>query len=224
MNETQSEPPLLRRLLDAISALLRADWPALVGQLLPLLGRWFNRAEGIYEVLDFEAQLELCDPQGEAAIYSKRERVQFLQDNVIAYQDQAWGDGDIFAEYKCSPGVPVDRYQEGYRYRILISLRQTKNRGDIEEFRIERHIRHGFTKPEGSFQTNVDHRTQKLALHVVFPSERKPLDVLLVEQHGERTIPLGTAQIHHLPNEKWLVEWQVERPRQFESYIVRWKW
>ncbi len=84
--------------------------------------------------------LDLTDNAGRTAIYTKRQQVTFLQDNVFAIQDQAWGDGDIFAAYRCSPGVAVDRYKEGYRWKILISLRGSRNRGERDEFVIERTI------------------------------------------------------------------------------------
>jgi hypothetical protein len=42
--------------------------------------------------------------------------------------------------------VPLDQYQDGFRYNILISLRETKNRGDVVDF-IERTVTGGFTKP-----------------------------------------------------------------------------
>jgi hypothetical protein len=44
------------------------------------------------------------------AIVDRQEEVRFLQGNVVAFADYAWGDGQIFADYRCSPGVPVDRY------------------------------------------------------------------------------------------------------------------
>lgn len=65
--------------------------------------------EGLYEVLQYEATLEILDAYGERAVFRKHHRVKFLQDNVIAYEDYAWGDGDLFADYRCSPGVVVDR-------------------------------------------------------------------------------------------------------------------
>ena len=43
-----------------------------------------------------------------------------MQNNVIAFEDYAWGDGEIFTDYRCSPGVVVDKYQEGDRWSILI--------------------------------------------------------------------------------------------------------
>jgi hypothetical protein len=40
----------------------------------------------------------LEDPEGKRATFKKREKVRYLQDNVIACQDQAWGDGDILKD------------------------------------------------------------------------------------------------------------------------------
>jgi hypothetical protein len=184
----------------------------------------FKTQEGIYEVLDLDARLELQDSKGHKAILYKRERVRFLQDNIIAYQDKAWGDGKIFADYKCSPGVAVDRYRDGYRYRILISLRETKNRGNIEEFQIERTIQDGFTKPVEDFQIDIDHTTQKLSLSAVFPRKRIPKRVLLIERNTTRAIALGAEHIQTRPDGRQQVVWRTERPRLFEGYILRWEW
>jgi hypothetical protein len=51
------------------------------------------------------------------------QRVCYLQDSVIAYQDQAWGAGEILLNHRCTPGTPVDRYRSGYKTYILISRR-----------------------------------------------------------------------------------------------------
>ena len=47
--------------------------------------------EGMYEVLSYETTLELKDKQGTNAQFSKRQKVKYLQNNIIAYQDHAWG-------------------------------------------------------------------------------------------------------------------------------------
>jgi len=54
----------------------------------------------MYEVLEYESTLELKDRGGKRATFKKREKVRYLQDNVIAYQDQAWGDGEILVNYR----------------------------------------------------------------------------------------------------------------------------
>jgi len=156
--------------------------------------------QGMYEVLNFEYSLELLDIEGREAVIRKREVVRFLQDNIIAYQDQAWGDGDIFAEYKCSPGIPVDSYLEGNRYRVLISLRETKNCGDVEEFHIERHIHGGFAKAQSYFQNKIDHCTRRISIGVVFPKERPPRQAVLIEHNANRTTSIDTSHTQTLPD------------------------
>lgn len=215
-------PALLTRLLQTLASLLNADLLDLVRRLSTSL--LAPRCESLYEVLDYDARLELRDPAGKKALYTKRARVRFLQDNVVAYQDQAWGDGDIFAAYRCSPGIAVDRYREGHRWRVLISLRGTRNCGDIEEFHIERTIRDGFTRAVEDFQTEVDHTTHRMALSVVFPRARLPKQVLLIEQHAARSRELGPAHRLTLPDGRALVRWETDRPRRCEAYIVRWVW
>lgn len=180
--------------------------------------------EGMYKVLSYTAELELKDAKGRTASLRKQQKVRFLQDNIIAYEDKAWGDSEIFADYQCSPGVAVDRYQEGHRYLILISLRETKQRDDTEEFHIERTIKNGFTKASEYFQTDIDHITQHFSISIIFPKNRLPKQVLLVEKNTTRTIPLGPEHQTTLPDGRYKVTWNTGKPRLFEAYILRWEW
>lgn len=107
------------------------------------------RHEGMYQVLDYESILELVDVKGFKARFSKREKVRYLQDNIIAFQDQAWGAGKILIDYKCTPGVAVDRHKNGSKTFILISLREVKNQGDEDEFNFKWKIRKGFLRKTG---------------------------------------------------------------------------
>lgn len=180
--------------------------------------------EGMYEVLDCEVKLELSDRRGKTAVFHKQERVRFLQDNIIAYQDPVWGDGEIFADYQCSPGVEADRYQAGHRWWVLISLRETKNHGDKEEFHIRRTIRDGFTQRHESFQMEVNHKTRRLTMSVIFPKNRHPQRVSLVEQNRARTMTLGPKHLIWLPDGRLQATWRTTRPRLFEAYIMKWEW
>lgn len=184
----------------------------------------YKAREGIYEVLDYHAQLELLDTNGKHAVLHKRQKVRFMQDNVIAFQDKAWGDGKFLAHYKSSPGVAVDMYREGHRYNILISLRETKHAGDVEEFRIDRTIREGFTKSTEDFQIEIDHRTRHFTIAVVFPGKRLPKEVILIEQNSTRRQVLGSECQVDLPNGCREVRWYAKKPRLFEAYILRWTW
>jgi len=101
-----------------IAVLLRQSWLEILGDVGKAVRRVVQGRSyrGMYEVLEYEATLELEDPEGKGATFKKREKVCYLQDNVIAYQDQAWGDGEILVNYRCSPGTPVDRHPVASNY------------------------------------------------------------------------------------------------------------
>jgi len=183
-----------------------------------------SRFRGIYRVEEHHSVLELLDSQGKVAVYTKRQQVVFLQNDVFAIQDQAWGDGNIFADYECTPGVMVDRYKEGYRWKMLISLRAVKNRDDREEFFIERRITDGFTTPVLNFQIQVDHPTNSLTLSVIFPSTRHPKSINLIEQNMKRSHVMGEEHRTSLSQGRVQYTWHIAKPLLYESYILRWEW
>ncbi len=178
--------------------------------------------EGLYEVLAHETTLELKDKQGATAHFSKRQKVKYLQNSIIAYQDQAWGDGEILLDYSCSPGTEVDRYRPGYKTHILISLREVKKKGDLDEFHIEWGIRDGFLRAIEQWGTEISHRTKYLKIQVIFPQTRPPIRIWLIEYMGKRELPLDQAI--KLPDGRWLVQWDTHKPRLHEQYILSWEW
>lgn len=180
--------------------------------------------EGVYEALEYEFILELLDKRGERARVRKRQKVRYLQNEVIAYQDEAWGDGKILVDYHCAPGVPVDYYRPGKQTYILISLREVKNRGDIEEFNIGWNIHNGFLRSTELWDATINHRTKKFKLQVIFPKSRPPLRALLREETTQRTRVLGEEAQIHLPDGRWSVAWETDRPRLHETYSLKWEW
>ena len=183
-----------------------------------------ERLLGLYEVLDFEHTLELCDRSGRKAVFHKVETVRLLQDYVSAYVDWAWGRGEIFAEYHCSPGILVDRYRCGSRYCALVSLRQEKRRGEVFDIRIDRTVRGGFGLKKGWSETMVRHKTARFRLAVVFPPTRPPKLVELVEVNRNRTTRLDGDHIRVLPDGRYHVSWQTSKPKLFETYALSWTW
>jgi hypothetical protein len=211
-------------LLDKLIALLlRLPWLDVLGDMWKTLRKTLpgQSYRGLYEVLEYESTLELKDRGGKRATFKKREKVRYLQDNVIAYQDQAWGDGEILINYRCTPGKPVDRYRSGHKTYVLISRREVKNRGDVDEFRIEWNIRQGFLKCTGYWETHVKHQTGHLKINVIFPRSRLPRSVTLIESNRQRSHDLGKSV---QPDGRWLVTWETHRPQLYENYILQWDW
>lgn len=180
--------------------------------------------EGTYEVLDYGIRLELKDSEGKRALVQKRESVKYLQNNIIAFQDQAWGDGKILLNYRCKPGVPVDKYRSGYKTQILISLREVKNRGDIDEFNIQWGISRGFLSPTGFWGTDVDHKTAVIKVEVIFPQGRPPLKASVLEKNLQRINTISKNRFTYLPDGRCLLSWEMSKPRRYEQYILRWEW
>lgn len=199
--------------------------------LIPLLGDLYGWGKsfiqkitkpGMYEVLNYESTLEILDIKGKDAILTKTEEVRFLQNNIIAFQDQAWGDGKILLDYQCTPGVPVDFYRSGHKTFILISLRDVKQKGDQTNFRIQWKIKNGFLKPNGYWATDVNHFTQNIKVSIIFPKQKPPLKLLLVESNRQKTQELPREVITQLPDKRWQITWENHNPRLHEHYILKW--
>ena len=180
--------------------------------------------EGIYEVLEYESTLEILNGKGTNASFTKRKKIRYLQDNIIAYQDHAWGDGDILVNYKTSHGKPVDQYSYGYKTYILLSLREVKNKGDIDDFNIQWDIRQGFLTEDGYWGTDVNQRTKHIKVHVIFPKTRPPIQVSVEESNIRRTRILGKDAKKRLPDGRWQITWEKKKPKLFEMYVIRWLW
>jgi hypothetical protein len=142
----------------------------------------------------------------------------------LAYQDQAWGDGEILLDYQCSPGTVVDQYRPGRKTYLLISLREVKERGDVDEFHISWNMQNCFLRRQEQWETEVRHRTKRLEIKVIFPETRPPIRVWLQEYMRRRTRPLPHDTLQQLPDERWVVSWRVEKPRLYEEYILKWAW
>ena len=177
--------------------------------------------KNMYEVLEYESTLILKDRGGKRATFKKREKVRYLQDNVIAYQDQVWGDGEILIKYRCTPGIPVDRYQFGHKTHILISRREVKNKGDVDTFNIEWGIHQGFLQRTEHWETHVIHRMKHLKINVIFPKSRPPQYAKLIKSNRQRSHSLEKSR---LPGGRWLVAWETRKPRLYENYVLQWEW
>ena len=212
---------LVRRLL----AHLSLDWLAVAADFTHFLRRFLcAKPIGLYEILDYEATLELLNATGRRARFKKRQRVKFRQDNVIAFEDYAWGDGNIMSGYKCAPGVVADKYREGDHWNVLISLRETRSSGDIVEFHIERTERNTFMKANEWLQTEIRRDTCHLRMNVVFPKQRICRRAVISQRSANRETVLGGEHFQRLPDGRQLVSWETNHVRALDLYTLKWAW
>jgi hypothetical protein len=180
--------------------------------------------EGMYEVIDYESTLELLDNKGKKAAFKKMMKVRYLQDETIAFQDFAWGDGEILLDYRTKPGWVVDQHRSGYKTYILLSLREVKNRGDIDNYMISWGIRNGFLTRDGYWSTEISHRMKQASVNFIFPKSRPPHKVLMEENNRRRATILDEKYWNKLSDGRWQVTWTVEKPNLYENYVIRWIW
>ena len=206
--------------------LLSLPWIEIIGELWKLISKMLRGManEGVYEVLDYESTLEIHNRNGTRATFKKRKKIKYLQDNIIAYHDHAWGDGEILLDYRTSRGKAVDLYRSGYKTYILLSLREVKNRGDIDEFDIQWNLRNGFLTEDGYWSTDVSQKTNHIKMSVIFPKTRPPLSLMIEESNRKRTRPLSPNAKKRLPDGRWMVTWLTSKPKLYEVYVLRWTW
>lgn len=215
---------MTNNLLTKVISTAGLDWFELAGKFWKY-GRKLLRgmaSEGMYEVLEYESTLELHDPEGKRATFNKRMKIRYLQDEIIAFPDFGWGDGKVLRNYKTNIGTPVDQYKAGYKTFVLISLRQVKNKGDIDEFNISWDIHKGFLKPDGYWETSITHRMKSARVNVIFPKRKAPKRIFLEESNERRTTLLGCEYWQEMSDGRWLVQWEKKKPRLYEQYILRW--
>ena len=206
--------------------LLDLPWIEILGVLWKY-GRKVLRGlanEGVYEVLDYESTLEIHNCKGTKATFSKRKKIRYLQDNIIAYQDYGWGDGEILINYRTSRGKAVDRHRSGYKTYVLLSLREVKSRGDVDEFNIQWNIHKGFLTDDGYWATDISQRTKQIKINIVFPKSRPPQKIFIEENNRKRTQVLGAEAKKQLPDGRWRVTWERKKPNLYELYVLRWVW
>lgn len=209
-----------------LTLLLGGPWLEVLAEMLKWSRKYIQglAEEGMYEVLAYEATLELKDKRGKKATFHKRQRVRYVQNNIIAYQDQAWGDGEFLTNYHCSPGKMVDSWREGHKTFILISLRELRQRGETDEYNIEWEVNNGFLKPYGYWETAISHRTKVARVTIIFPESRPPQKAIITEATHRNKQELPSEAIRQLADGRWQISWEKHKPRLYERYIVSWDW
>jgi len=179
--------------------------------------------EGLYEILEYESKLELVDVHGRTARLTKRQRVKFLQDYVIAFQDYAWGEGNVLADYKCSPGFEADRYLEGI--------------AGISSSRCARRNSAGMSRTCSSSENCATHsprkrnggkskcRTARARQNSRSCSLRSGIaEAVIIERTRKRATHLAASNFKILADGQQLLSWETIEPRRFETYTLKWTW
>ncbi len=168
-----------------------------------------------YEILSFQGRLRLLDPQGGVAVFSRTQRIRFLEDGVGVFMDRVWGDGVLFANYYAREMHILEALRTNRGYVLLLSLPRRFNRGEVFEVETERRIVGGFLAEDGYWDSKMAGPTELLDLTVYGPSGRafRRADVAAPPQSR-------MSASHH----KNILQLQVRRPTPNLRYTLAWHW
>ncbi len=181
-----------------------------------------QKSKPIYEVLDYEATLELTDQEGRDAIFVKKERVRFLQDGISTFEEYGWGNGIPFSAHEVHPGSFARRQLVGPRLRSTVKLPHAYRKGEELTVSVERAIKNGFISPsECWLEAELYHPTHRLSLKIILPPERPVRSARLVRPGvpGSRALP-----VRGLPDGRQCISYADPDPSQGQRYTLVWDW
>lgn len=175
-----------------------------------------------YEVLSYDAAVEVMDSSGHEATYSRRERIRMLRDGVSTIDDYGWGSGIAFAGHEISPGKLVKRQIVGSRLRSTVRFPQRYRKGEELTFSVERVIKNGFISPsECWLEADLYHTVRKVSLKVILPGAR-PVRTARVIRPG---IPGSRRlRVKVLPDGRQRVAFNDRNPAPGRRYTLVWDW
>lgn len=185
---------------------------------------WWERRGWIYEILNFEETWEICDNRGSKVVVTKAMDVTFLRDNVVAFTDPAWGDGDLFAEYSCRPGTCAGVFQiQPMKYAHVV-LDPPRLRGDEEHIESTRVVTGGFGKDNEWVQVDSDTCTGPITIKVIFPLDRAPEICTWSRRRRGKEKGLGGVALVNRPDGRQECSVRAGRTSPDDVYRLVWTW
>lgn len=116
-----------------------------------------------------------------------------------------------------------DTYGAAGKQNIVISLRETKKRGDEETYVITRRMRDMFPAESEWVATEIALPTQLMAITVRFPADRPPSGAWL-RSSSDPDHKRSTLRVEGSPDGRQRIEVRVTKPKLRETYTVWWDW
>ena len=96
--------------------------------------------------------------------------------------------------------------------------------GDVTELNLERTIRGGFTEASEWFQTELNFKTHRVRVAVVFPRNRPFRRAILIQRSRGRSQVLGESNLSRLPDGRQVLAWERRNPPVGELFTLKWDW
>jgi hypothetical protein len=168
-----------------------------------------------YETVKFSGRLKILDANRTTAVFTRRQRVRFLEDGVGVLFDRIWGEGILVGSY-IAPGLTLmEPIRTPTGYVLPLGLPRHFRKGEIFDVVSHRRIVGAFSQPEGYWDTTMTKPTDLIQIAVVTPpgtAFSKP-DIVAP--------PRGDMNITGKAN---LLKLRVARPAMNGPYRLRWSW
>ncbi len=167
-----------------------------------------------YETIKFSARLEFIDRRG-VAVFSRRQRIRFLEDGVTTFFDLAWGEGILFANYTAGPLRILDAIRTPKGYVVALALPRPYHKGEVFEIDVRRRIVGSFLDEQVYWDTAMRVPTELFTIDVVPPYDRRI-------RHPEIAAPpQGDFDASESPKPLRL---RVKQPAVHIPYKLSWSW
>ena len=175
-----------------------------------------------YEVLDSRMVWEIHATDGSKCSFSRQNEIRFLQNEVMVLSDRVWPANADIKDFKYFPGEVVDSFIDGDNRQFIISLRESKNRGETMRVESSRSVYDSFLAPSEWVAMDVSRPTGSLTMTVVLPDGRPPTKAWgKVRSNAARHHPLVPTM---RSDKRTQLERFIKRPRRGEAYYICWEW
>lgn len=168
-----------------------------------------------YETIKFSGRLKILDSDGNAAVFTRRQRVRFLEDGVSVLFDRIWGEGILVGSY-LAPGLSLmEPIRTPTGYVLPLGLPRRFRKGETFEIVSHRRIVGAFSESRGYWDTTMSKPTELIQITVVVPPGMPLSEPEVVAP------PRGDIDVASRANSLKL---RVARPAMNGPYRLSWSW
>lgn len=135
---------------------------------------WIDESELLegyfpYETIKFSGRLKFLDTTRSVAIFTRRQRVRFLEDNVGVMFDRVWGEGVILGRYSVQEAKLMEPIRTSNGYILPLALPGRFRKGDVFDLVTHRRIIGAFDNDSGYWDTSMTKPTELIQITVITP-------------------------------------------------------
>ncbi len=168
-----------------------------------------------YETIKFTGRLNFLDSDRTVAVFSRRQRVRFLEDDVGVLFDRIWGEGVLVGSY-LAPGLKMmEPIRTPSGYALPLGLPRLFRKGETFEIVSHRRIVGAFSEKSGYWDTSMSKPTELIQITVVTPPG------MTINNPEILAPPRGDMDLTRNANS---LKFRVTRPAISGPYRLRWAW